>query len=193
MTAMAGVSYGLDALPEEWATLLLLAVALGLDAFSVGLGVGLNKPRPVEIARASAAVGALHVVFPLAGLSLGMNLHYAIGDAARWLGALVLIVIGVHMIWHSMREKAGDWIRSGIGLGWLLYAFGVSLDSLSAGFGLGLFDVNPWVAALLFGVAGALLSAAGLAAGGRFGGWLGGYSEAIGGGLLIAVGCHFLL
>ncbi|MBE3552395.1 MAG: manganese efflux pump [Kyrpidia tusciae] len=193
MTAMAGVGYGIGMVPEEWATLLLLAVALGLDAFSVGLGVGLTKPRPAEILRASAAVGVLHVAFPMAGLSFGMNLHYAMGDVAKWLGSAVLIVIGGNMIWHSMREKAEDWMRSGVSYGWLLYAVGVSLDSLTAGFGLGLFNVNPWGAAALFGVSGALLSAAGLAAGQRVGRWLGGYSEAVGGALLIAVGCHFLL
>ncbi|MBX6396565.1 MAG: manganese efflux pump, partial [Alicyclobacillaceae bacterium] len=175
---MAGFSYALGILSEDWATLLLLALALGLDAFSVGLGVGLQRLRMAEIVRTSLVVGVLHVVLPMAGLKLGLKLHYVAGDVARWLGALVLIMIGVHMIWHAMRDKAADWMRSGIGAGWLLYAFGVSLDSLSAGFGLGLFEVDAWMAAALFGVVGAFLSAAGLIMGGRIGHWLGGYSEA---------------
>ncbi|MDI3327812.1 MAG: manganese efflux pump [Alicyclobacillaceae bacterium] len=190
---MAGFALSTDWPAEQWATLVLLAIALGLDAFSVGVGVGLKRPKRGEIVLTSAAVGALHVVLPLVGLELGLHLHYMVGDLARWLGACVLILIGVHMVWHSMRDQAADWMREGVGAGWLLYAFGVSLDSLTAGFGLGLFDVDPWVASLLFGAAGACLSAAGLSLGGRVGEWLGGYSEAVGGALLIAVGCHFLL
>ena len=52
---------------EQYTTIILVAVVLGLDAFSLSMGMGLKGvTRRFEIKFAST-VGILHIVMPLIG------------------------------------------------------------------------------------------------------------------------------
>jgi putative Mn2+ efflux pump MntP len=181
-----------ESLLQELLALAVIALALGMDAFSVGIGAGLQRMRWRHIATVSATVGVFHVIMPLIGAELGEHLHQSLGNVTNLLGALVLFGIGVQMIYHVFRkeDRYGPPLQS-TGIGLVVYALSVSVDSLSAGFSLGVFDVDEWVAAAMFGVFGAVLSALGLAFGRKAGRHLGQYGEAVGGLVLIAFGFHY--
>ena len=49
----------------EIVTLLLMAFALGMDAFSVGLGMGMFKLRLRQIFKIGITIGLFHVWMPL--------------------------------------------------------------------------------------------------------------------------------
>ena len=76
------------------------------------------------------------------------------------------------------------------GSGLLLFAVGVSLDSFSVGLSLGMNGSNPFLVTL-FGVFSTVLTWA--AAGRKVQSWLGSYSEALGGAILIGFGLKLLL
>lgn len=182
----------------EFFTLLLMALALGMDAFSLGIGMGMLQLRKREIARISLTIGIFHVVMPLIGMGVGLFLTREIGDVTRWVGALLLIGLGVHMIWNSLRGGGGDEseMRASsktAGFGLLLFAMSVSIDSLSVGFSLGTFGANILIAVTMFGICGALMAATGLLIGSRVSQLFGEYGEAIGGAVLVAFGIKFLL
>lgn len=180
---------------EIW-TLLLMALALSMDAFSLGLGMGMLRLKRRDIARISATIGLFHVIMPLLGMMIGQLLARGVGTATEWFAALLLIGLGVQMVWNSLRGGGDEDMRSAgrtSGVGLLLFAMSVSLDSLSVGLSLGALGANLLLAVGLFGLCGAFMAALGLAIGGRISHLLGEYGEAIGGGVLIAFGIRFLL
>ncbi|RNB82030.1 manganese efflux pump [Brevibacillus fluminis] len=176
----------------QFITLLLISLALGMDAFSLGIGVGMGKLRLREVLSISTTIGLFHVAMPLLGIWIGHTLSSVVGDIAILIGGGVLIALGIHMLWSgfTQEEKQSQLYTKGFGL--ILFAVSVSLDALSVGFSFGLIEVNQLLAVTLFGVTGGLMAGCGLMIGRSFGGWLGDYSEIIGGVILILFGCKFL-
>src|SRR5690606_42153725 len=65
-----------------------------------------------------------------------------VGDVAVWVGGGLLCFLGGNMLWSSLRE-AGASTDSVTSLwGMLVSSFSVSLDSLSAGFSLGMLSTD---------------------------------------------------
>ena len=71
----------------------------------------------------------------------------------------------------------------------------MSLDSFSVGLSLGIFGARTFLTIIVFGVVSMLLTWLGLLLGRRVQGWLGSYSEALGGSILLALAsnCYYLL
>ena len=174
-------------------TLLIVAIALGMDAMSLGLGLGMKGLSKREITTMSLTIGVFHIFMPLLGLFLGIYLHKMVGEIAKLFGSLLLVYLGGQMIYQSFtkRETFVDGKTSGIGL--LLFAMSVSIDALSVGFSLGIYEANITVVVTLFGIVGACMAAIGLSLGVRVKHVFGKYSECIGGGILILFGIKFLL
>jgi len=187
----------------ELLTVMLVALALGTDAFSLSVGVGVSGIRRREIYLLVFAITLFHILFPLAGMTLGDLLGRVVGDIAALIGAGILIFIGLQMIREGVKKrpisaprkalavKAGAAklpVFSGFwGLG--LMAGSVSLDALTVGFSLGALGTAGL--ALTVGVIGAVAGAmtlAGIFLGKRIGGWLGKKALVAGGVILIGIG-----
>lgn len=177
----------------ELITILMIGIALGMDAFSLGIGMGMGGIRLLTIAKVSLTIGIFHVIMPLVGIVLGIFLTSYMGSVASYVGGLVLIVLGLHMLWNSFFVEEKSPLMKTTFWGIALFSFSVSIDALSVGFSFGLFRVNILLAVLLFGVIGAVLAASGLLLGRRVGNWLGEYSEIFGALILVAFGLKFLL
>ena len=48
--------------------ILIMAVALGLDAFSLGIGIGMKGIRLRDVLRISLVTALFHVIMPLIGM-----------------------------------------------------------------------------------------------------------------------------
>lgn len=57
-------------------TIFLMAIALGMDAFSMAIGVGMQGVSTFRIGQLSLTIGLLHIVLPLAGIYLGQVLAF---------------------------------------------------------------------------------------------------------------------
>ena len=189
-------------------TLLLVAVALATDAFSVALGIGMRGVQRRELLLMSGTVLAFHVVMPLIGVVLGGVLGALIGRYAAWIGAGIIIFIGLNMIREALRpgeeilefgapgpgrpaclnQKLQNLSRGGWGL--FILGFSVSLDALSVGFGLGTIFVEqlPITVGVIGSVAG-IMTAMGLILGRFLGCWIGTRAGLLGGLVLVVVGC----
>lgn len=182
-------------LPEggQALTVLVMAAALGMDAFSLGFGLGLKGLPAVRIVQISAAIALFHVIMPIFGMSAGQFVSAVLGDVAMAFGGGLLVLLGSHMIIGAVRgdaPPASFEIRGLAGL--LFFAFSVSIDAFSVGITLGLFVRHLLFTVLMFGFAGGLMSVLGLAAGRRVGRYAGGYGEALGGAILLAFGLNIL-
>ena len=71
----------------EITSLMLMAIALGLDAFSVSLGLGLQWFRLKRIALIGLIIGLCHMVLPLTGMVIGHVLSSQIGGLTAFLAA----------------------------------------------------------------------------------------------------------
>lgn len=172
-------------------TVFLIAVALGMDAFSLCVGIGMRGIRLLHVAKISAAIAAFHVIMPLAGILMGKYVSELLGDVAVMFGGALLILLGGHMIYSSIRGGDKPSFNTGSLLGLLAFAISVSVDSLSVGVSLGVFAADLLLTVLLFGVMGGLLSVAGLLVGRRVGLIVGESGEALGGAVLMVFGILF--
>ena len=174
-------------------TILIMAVALGMDAFSLGLGIGLKGVRKLDVLKLSSTIALFHVLMPLAGMLTGRYVSGLLGGVATSAGGALLLLLGGHMVYSSLRGEAVRSIDHRTVWGLLLFALSVSVDSFSVGVSLGMFAAQMMAAVLAFGFFGGFMSVVGLMLGRRFSGRLGGYGEALGGAILFAFGVLFLI
>lgn len=177
----------------QTATILLLAIALGMDAFSLCIGLGMRGIRLLHVAKISLAIALFHMAMPLVGLCMGQYMSTLLGDVAVIVGGVLLMLLGGHMIYNSLRGDDAKTIDTGSLLGLITFAFTVSVDSLSVGVSLGTFASDIALTVLLFGAMGGFMSLLGLLIGRRVGQLIGEYGEALGGGVLLAFGILFFL
>jgi manganese efflux pump family protein len=188
----------------------LLAVAVGLSNFAAAIGIGVSGVSRRMRVRVAVVFGVFEAGMPVAGLVLGHSLAAGLGQAARWLGAAALIIVGaagLRQAWRSRRRNAGP--GSGPGgselsgggesdggaevRSWrtgrvLVSGLALSGDNLAAGFVLGAYRTPLAVAAVVFGLVSVAMSLAGLELGARLGSVTGDRSELIASAMLIAVG-----
>ncbi|WP_055106114.1 manganese efflux pump MntP [Paenibacillus ihumii] len=176
----------------ELLTIVLMAVALGMDAFSLGIGIGMRGIRRVEVLRIGVLVAAFHLLMPLLGIVAGQYAGELLGGMAKYVSGGLLMLLGGHMIWSSLfgsEEQTVDY-RSFLGI--LLFALSVSIDSFSVGVSLGMFHGDLLLTVIAFGVFGGIMSMLGLLLGRGVGARLGEYGEAAGGAILLAFGLIFI-
>lgn len=172
--------------------LIVMAAALGMDAFSMGIGIGMQGIRMKDAFKISFLIGIFHVIMPLAGIYTGQFVGALLGNIAVVTGGCLLILLGLHMIYSACFDRKG---RSLYTLTWwslLVIATTVSIDSFSVGISMGIFASDIVLTIILFGTAGASMSIAGLFVGNQFSSGLGEYGEMIGGTLLLIFGISVL-
>lgn len=177
----------------QWYMLLPLAVALGMDAFSLGVGIGLRGVRLADVLRLGLVVTLFHFLMPMGGMIAGQYVRSLLEDVAKTAAGALLLFLGAHMIYSAFRGGGGWTIDHRSVWGMLLFALGVSIDSFSVGLSLGMCRTERLLlATLLFGLAGGTMNVAGLLAGRRAARLAGGYGEALGGVILFGFGLLFL-
>lgn len=176
----------------EFLTLFVMAFALGMDAFSVGLGMGLIQLRLKQIFYIGLIIGLFHVWMPLTGMIIGRFLSDQFGMIATYAGGILLLLLGFQMIRSSLKEEEARMITP-VGFGLFIFALSVSLDSFSVGLSLGIYGARTVITILMFGIVSMFLTWIGLLLGRRAQNWFGSYSEALGGSILLAFGIKLLL
>lgn len=181
----------------DFATVLLLAVGLSMDALAVSIGRGAVLPRQERVRGAfsmAVAFGLFQALMPVAGWLLGSAFAGLIEEVDHWIAFLLLAGIGGRMIYESFFGN-DDEERPALSLRvLLLLAVATSIDALAVGIGLRLADPAAPIlaAALLIGVVTFSLSLGGGLLGSRIGERFGRSMEALGGAVLIGIGLRIL-
>lgn len=181
--------------PVQWGqvlTLSMIALALGMDAFSMGIGLGMRRLSVRQMAWLSLSVGLFHVLMPLVGMGLGHVLSSVIKEIAVMFGGGMLCLLGLNMLYQVIKGSDTKKIQIQSAAETLVLSLSVSMDSLSAGLSLGLFETDVILAVFLFGAAGLIMAGVGLLLGRFVGGWIGCYGEMLGGFILLCLGGKFL-
>lgn len=174
---------------------LLLAVALSMDAFAVSIGLGSKKKEtPFSMAwLAGVYFGIAQGIMPLLGYLGGKGVLGWVEQYAPWIAFALLLFIGGKMIYESFTEGVEEDITQVTPHVMLILAFATSVDAMAAGFALTLMDVAPLLACLIIALTTFLFSFAGVYVGARSGTWLESKAELFGGIVLILIGLKILL
>lgn len=171
--------------------LLLVAVSLGLSNFAASVGIGVTGVDARTRLRVGVIFGVFETCMPIVGLLLGHSLAAALGRAAHWTGAGLLIATGLYALAQAVRDRGSQDTADQTGLStgrMLITGLALSIDNLAVGFALGTYHVNVTVAVIVIGAVSVALSLLGLELGSRIGSRAGEGGELIGGTLLIGVG-----
>jgi len=172
---------------------IVLAVALSMDAFAVSIGLGSKgNTRGLGI-KAGMYFGAFQALMPFIGYLGGKGVLGWVDAYARWIAFGLLVLVGVKMIYEGMHEGIEEDIAAITNKMMLLLAIATSIDAMAAGFSLTLLDINAWLACLIIGVTTFAFSWAGVQIGKSSGTWLKSKAEIFGGVVLILIGIKMLL
>ncbi|NMO94544.1 manganese efflux pump MntP family protein [Paenibacillus lemnae] len=176
----------------QLAAILMMAFALGLDAFSLGIGVGMRGIRLRHVLNIGLLTALFHMLMPLLGLLAGHYVGALLGKVTGLAAGGLLVLLGGHMIVNSFQKEEGRPVNHTTLLGMLMFSIGVSIDSFSVGVSLGMFAHDAVLIITSFGAVGGLLSICGLMIGRKAGSRLGNYGEMAGGAILLLFGLMFI-
>jgi putative Mn2+ efflux pump MntP len=137
-----------------------LAVALGCDAFAVGLGVGATCHQTRQVFRLSFHFGLFQFLMPLLGWGVGAAVVEIARTWAPWLAAGMLLFLGGRMIREALAPEEGRGACLDPTRGWSLVTLSVatSIDALGVGFSLGVMEARVLWPAAVIGVAAAAMT-----------------------------------
>src|SRR5690625_7380064 len=87
-------------------SLVLMAIAIGADVFSVSLGLGMQQLRLKRIAFIGGVFGIFHMIFPFIGMVLGAFISGQVGQFATLAAGLLLFFIGFQMVFTAFNYDA---------------------------------------------------------------------------------------
>ena len=172
---------------------LILAIALSMDAFAVAIGLGAKKNEPGLAFKAGMFFGVFQAAMPLLGYLGGKGVLGWIEEYAHWVAFALLCLIGAKMIYEGWQEGVEEEIAGITNKLMLLLAIATSIDAMAAGFSLTLLDADPYLACLLIGLTTFCFSWVGVGVGARSGTWLESKAEFFGGTVLVLLGFKILL
>ena len=86
--------------------LLLVAASVGLSNLAAAIGIGFGGVTARTRVRVALIFGVFEAGMPIVGLVVGAGVASGIGHLARWIGAAVLIGIGVVTVIQAWRQPA---------------------------------------------------------------------------------------
>lgn len=174
---------------------LLLAIALSMDAFAVSIGLGSkekNRLAPLAL-KAALYFGIFQGLMPLLGYLGGKGVLGWVEEYAHWVAFGLLLLIGIKMIYESFAEGIEEDLAQITHRVMLMLAIATSIDAMAAGFSLTLLPVNPLLACAIIGITTFGFSWLGVYVGNKTGTRLESRAELAGGLVLILIGFKFLL
>ncbi len=191
--------------------LLIMAVALAMDAFAVSICKGLSSKE--SFIKTGLACGIWFGVFqglmPFIGWLLGSTVASYIDGYSSYIAFALLAFLGGKMIFEAISEarEAKKAAAEGICMCsqndeknaslapriMVVFAIATSIDALAAGLTLAAVGANILVAVLSIGIVTFLFSFVGAAAGARIGSKFSTKAQIAGGVVLIALGVKILI
>ena len=179
----------------EFFEVLLLGLALSMDAMAVSMAAGPNDcVRGITPGlRMSLSFGFFQFSMPVIGWVVGSGLEKLISSVDHWVAFVLLVIVGGRMIWTgfniSPHSPQADPTR---GKTLIALSIATSIDALAVGMSLAFLGVSIWYPCLVIGAVTAGLSFAGYCFGCCIGDKSGKKMEMAGGFVLVLIGFKIL-
>lgn len=171
--------------------LLIIAISLSMDAFSLALAYGTLNLTKKNILLLSIIVGIYHFFMPQIGLIVGNTLINILPIKPSFIVFIVLLFIGIEMILETFKND--NQIKKMSIIEMLLFGLAVSIDSFSVGLGLKAITGNLFLGYILFSLSSFIFTLIGLKLGKKVNNMIGTISTLIGGIFLIFIGITYIL
>ena len=168
---------------------IIIAISLSMDAFSLSLAYGTLNLNKKDIYKLSLVVGIYHFIMPLLGLFLG-NIILKYVNNPNIIVFLILFIIGIEMIYETFKEEDIKNIVSFRQI--LLFGLAVSIDSFSVGIGLNVISKNYLYCSIVFSLFSLSFTYFGLILGKKISSIIGKTSTIIGGLVLVIISFIYL-
>ncbi len=177
-------------------TIFILAVGLGVDAFSVAIGIGASNDKKswAPVLRLAAAFGIFQFIMPMIGWLAGLTVVEIIASFDHWIAFALLALVGGKMIMEGF-EKEGDEEKADQTRGWplLLLSIATSIDALAVGFSFSVLKNPILLPAVIIGIVCFVMTTVGMIFGKVLAKIFGKKVEIFGGVVLIAIGIKILI
>ncbi len=174
--------------------ILILGVALSMDAFAVAMCKGLSLKNSITTNKCIIIglwFGFFQGFMPLCGYLLGISFSELIIDYDHWIAFILLLIIGIGMIKESdSDDEDSDSLHY---KEMLLLAIATSIDALAVGVTLAFLKVNIVYAVFIIGATTFVLSSIAVKIGSVFGKKFKSKAQILGGVVLILIGLKILL
>ena len=177
--------------------LLLIAIGLSMDAFSVSICKGLTTKKfswPMALI-CGLWFGGFQVLMPIIGYYLGAQFQEMIEAYDHWIAFGLLFLIGANMIREAIWGKKEEGPNNGA-LDFktmFLLAIATSIDALAVGVSFACIQMKLWSSVLIIGITAFLFSVLGVKIGNVFGSKYEKSASIVGGIILILIGLKILL
>lgn len=173
--------------------LLLISIALSMDAFSVSICKGLTMKYKFKRNSLIIAISFsfFQMLMPLIGYFLGSNLNDYFISFNHIIAFVLLSVIGFNMIKESYHDEK---VNEGLSIKELLMlSIATSIDAMAVGITFSFFSVNLVIAISMIGISAFIFSIIGVNIGKLIGKNFEKKAQIIGGIVLILIGVKILL
>lgn len=185
--------------------LLLLAIALSMDAFAVSIGLGAkHRHHTAKIAvMAGVYFGVFQGLMPLIGYLGGRTILGFIANFASYIACVILLGLSGKMLYEAFSDDdEPDTDKLNLANQTELpinhktmttLAIATSIDAMAAGFTLNLMSVNAYLSCVIIAVVTGIFSFVGVFLGKKSGTYLKSKAEIFGGLVLIGIGLKMVL
>lgn len=177
-------------------TIIIIALALAMDAFAVSIvsGTAYRKLKVKHALRMALSFGAFQAFMPLIGSLAGLTIRDRIAEYDHWVAFGLLAAVGGKMIYESFKISPPGKNSNPANVVVLLFlSIATSIDALAVGITLSFLQVSIALAVTIIGLITFVLSYLGVYIGKKVGHFFEGQIEAIGGLVLIALGIKILI
>lgn len=172
--------------------LLLIAIGLAMDAFSVSVATGMmiENINFGHYFRLSFHFGLFQFFMPIIGYFAGIRVETIIGSYDHWVACVLLAFIGLKMIYGAFSNRNGEIAKSDPSRGWnlVMLSIATSIDAFAVGLSLGIIGCAILFPSIVIGVVCAAFSILGIFLGKNVGRFVGKRAEIAGGIILIGIG-----
>lgn len=177
--------------------LVILAFGLSMDAFAISVTNGMCY-RNISLRKLSfscaAAFGFFQGLMPVLGYLVGSVFSKLIERYDHWIALFLLSLIGGKMIVEAVKGNGDpEYCPRFSGRTLAVQAVATSVDAMAVGVSFAVIGVNILFAGLTIAAITFVCCLAGVLAGRRFGLFLRGKAELLGGVILILIGLHIFI
>jgi manganese efflux pump family protein len=168
--------------------LFVVAASLGMSNLAGSIALGVSGIDARMRLRVGLVFGVFEAGMPAAGLLIGEQVAATLGHAARFVGAGLLIAVGLYALASAAHAGKDRQVRPPGLIHLLVTGLALSVDNLVVGFALGAYHTPIAVGVIVIGTVSVAMSLLGLELGAGVGRWAGRRSEQLAGLMLISVG-----
>lgn len=176
---------------SNFLTVLVVAISLSMDTFSLSMAYGMLGIEKKQILKLSIIVGMFHFFMPILGNFLGEYILSIINFNSSLIIGIVFLCLSIQLIFSLFKDEEVTSLEGFFSM--IVFAFTVSLDSFSVGLGLNAISKNHLIASCIFMVISFTFTYLGLISGEKIVKKIGKKAQLLGLTLLLILAIHYIV